>query len=234
MRLLRITKLTGVLIGLVFLAIIAPLLIHLIQLELDKLANAPRPIVATVDEAREIVVAVIKEMKFSGVPLPPPESGKVLDSLPPRILIVSDLTICTSDEQSASRCDSRLSSLILGYLSHRLDSLVSRKFREELLVANQNAHPFSFGGMANTKIVDSKAIAEALSSDGWWDNFYERYPNTSGFVEVTLPVLTKDRQRALFYIEHHCDGLCGSGTLLLLERSNSEWRVIKKEMLWIS
>ncbi|MGA7296434.1 MAG: hypothetical protein WBW92_02840, partial [Rhodanobacteraceae bacterium] len=66
------------------------------------------------------------------------------------------------------------------------------------------------------------------------DDFYKRYPATSGFVRVSQSVLTKDRQQALIYVAHYCGGLCGTGTVLLLKRSGSTWRIVKKEMLWIS
>ncbi|WP_313914047.1 hypothetical protein, partial [Tahibacter sp.] len=56
----------------------------------------------------------------------------------------------------------------------------------------------------------------------------------AGQLQVTVPVLTVDRQQALVYVAHRCDGLCGSGTLFLMQRSASGWRVEKRMVLWIS
>lgn len=213
------------------LAIVWPVILRKVEDELRRYNEAPRPVAATATEAREIVAAIVEEMKFEGIPPPPPAPGETRTTSPLRQLVVSDTAVCTSAESQALGCDGRLSDSLL---LPDLDSFAPRRLRAELLVANGRPQPIGIHDISGAIFVPEQAIQTALARDGWWDGFYKAFPGTSGYAKVTVPVMTVDRQQALVYVAHRCDGLCGSGTLLLMQRSASGWRVEKRMVLWIS
>ncbi|MBA3487388.1 MAG: hypothetical protein H0T88_09420 [Lysobacter sp.] len=63
---------------------------------------------------------------------------------------------------------------------------------------------------------------------------WRRDSDTAGVLDVSNAVLSQDRDYALTYIEHQCDGLCGSGGLHLLKRKGASWSVVKSLRLWVS
>ncbi len=201
-----------------------------IKAEIQRRAEMLAPVVATPEETRAILGAVLDRMKFVGVPPPPPRDGDPPRPEPQRILILADQSLCFSNKDPVPNCASEPADWIL---IPELDSIAPRKLRQELILANQTPSQLYLSGIPKTKVAGSSDI-QKIFANGWWNDFYKKYPGTSGFARITNPVLTKDRSQALIYISQHCDGLCGTGTVLLLVRLGSSWRIIKEEMVWIS
>lgn len=225
----RIAKLSAVLAVLATVAIVALPTLHWVKAELRSRAERPDPVIATPEETRAILGVVLERMKFVGVPPPPPKLGEPPRPEPKRILILADQSLCFG-EASKPGCESESTERLL---IPELDPLAPRRFRAELAAANQAPRQLTLSGIPSTKVVRSSEIQQIFAS-GWWDDFYKKYPGSSGYARISQPVLTKDRQQALIYVTHHCDGLCGTGTIHLLVRSGSSWRIVKEEMLWIS
>lgn len=114
-----------------------------------------------------------------------------------------------------------------------LEGLAPKKLREELVLVNQQSRLLELEGVPGTRVVPAADI-ENLFKTGWWDAFYETYPDTAGYAQITQPVLTPDRRLALIFVSHHCDGLCGTGVIHLVIRSEKGWIVIESELVWIS
>ena len=59
---------------------------------------------------------------------------------------------------------------------------------------------------------------------GNWPAFYQRYPDSGGYVEVSAVGFNPSKTRAMVYVSHYCGGLCGGGSYHLLEKSGGAWR----------
>ena len=230
MRWPRVAKISLTLTVLASIAIGAPVCIAWIRAELLRRDQAPSPVLATPQETINILVAVFAQLEFIGVPPPPPEDGQSPPGEPVRTLILSDHSLCIDQTVRRSDCGIESSDLFTG---PELDSLAPRKFRQELVLANQESRPINLAGIPNTRVVDSAEVNKILT-EGWWKEFYLKFPGTSGYSQIGRPVLTPDRQSALVYITLHCDGLCGAGVIYLLSHERTGWRVVKQETLWIS
>lgn len=228
MRWIRITKLAAVLAMLTTAAIGALPVSDWVGAELRARAERPDPVLATPEETRAILGAVLRKMEFGGVPPPPPEPGEPSRPEPKRVLILADQTLCFAEIPTRD-CASDPGVLLVP----ELDKLAPRKLRAELLAANRTLRQLDISGIPDTRVVSARQLQQ-MFQDGWWDDFYRTYPGTAGFASISQPVLTSDRQQALIYVAHRCDGLCGSGTVHLLVRSGSSWRIVREEMLWVS
>ncbi len=231
-RHMRWTRVIGIALALAALSLAtfaSPFAIAWIEDESQRRAEAPRPNLASPEETRAILAAVLDKMQPVGVPPPPPERGQPPIPRRTRTLILIDdslkLSMGVADRDWNDPGDLLIST--------HLEGLVSGKFRKELVLANQESHPLALNGVPGTRVVPTSVI-ENLFKTGWWDTFYETYPDTAGYAQITRPVLTPDRRLALIFVSHHCDGLCGTGFLHLVARSGDRWIVIESEMLWIS
>jgi len=54
------------------------------------------------------------------------------------------------------------------------------------------------------------------------------------FYEMTIPVLSLDRQKAYVQLGYHCGSLCGNGKAIYLKKVNGKWKIIEKWETWIS
>jgi hypothetical protein len=61
----------------------------------------------------------------------------------------------------------------------------------------------------------------------------EPYP-AHGSVRFSRVAFTRDRARALVYVDYHCGGRCGTGELILLRRAGERWEIAERKRLWIS
>ena len=80
--------------------------------------------------------------------------------------------------------------------------------------------------------------AGARRDEAWWGAFYQAFPDSGGFFEVSAVGFDERQTRAMAYVAHHCGGLCGSGKHHLLEKVGGRWRAARPEGLsqcqWIA
>lgn len=229
MRLTQVAKLRTALAILAAVAMAAVSPVHGVEAKLRNDGDMPSPVIATPDEMHAIVSAVVEHMKFEGAPLPPPGLGEPPRLAPKPILVVVDRSLCFA---VATKPDCGWESTE-DLLIPELDAVAPREFRAELVAANQEPHLLDLEGIPHTKVARSSDI-ERISAKGWWRDFYNQFPDSAGLARISQPVLAKDRMQALIFVAHYCGGLCGTGTILLLNRTGTDWQVIKKQMLWIS
>lgn len=233
MRIRRILKTSLIFTALAAVAVFALPVQHWLKAEQQRRAALPHPVLATPQEFRAIIAAVLEKMDYQGVPPPPPVPGEAVRAHAAQDILISSSTLCISPESVSKPrpgCSFLPSDVLL---SPELDGVAPRKLREELLLANASRHTVGLEGLPRVRVVEAAQIRQLLN-DGFWRAFYARYPHTAGWAEASMPVLTPDRSHALVYMAHYCDGLCGTGTLLYLELTPTGWTVAKQEMLWIS
>jgi hypothetical protein len=73
---------------------------------------------------------------------------------------------------------------------------------------------------------------------GEWAGFYERYPGSNGYAELSAVGFDDAKRRAMVYVAHHCGMLCAGGRNHLLEKVDGEWREVEGSEVvgcqWIS
>jgi hypothetical protein len=59
---------------------------------------------------------------------------------------------------------------------------------------------------------------------GSWDSFYKRYPDSGGYLTVSLVGFNKGKTQAIVYTGSSCGGLCGRWGFHLLEKVQGKWK----------
>lgn len=65
-----------------------------------------------------------------------------------------------------------------------------------------------------------------------WTGYYEDYPLSKGYVEVSRVGISDDGGQALVYVGHQKGWGEGSGRILLLQRSGASWSINDHVTLW--
>jgi hypothetical protein len=77
------------------------------------------------------------------------------------------------------------------------------------------------------------AFFKIKSFDGWND-FYKKYPNSSGYISVSRVGFNTNFTRALLYKSNSCGSLCGSGDYVLFEKADGIWKAVNWFNCWMS
>jgi hypothetical protein len=72
------------------------------------------------------------------------------------------------------------------------------------------------------------------SATNFWDEFYKKFPHSSGIVSFSSVGFNDQHDQAFVYAARSCGGLCGAGDFVLLKKVNGEWKIVGEECLWVS
>ncbi len=88
---------------------------------------------------------------------------------------------------------------------------------------------------------DGKIQFSTILSDCSVELKEEKYENYSKMIytnppniSISLPILSADGNTAIMQISDHCGMLCGSGSTYLFKKIDGKWKLINKNMSWIS
>jgi hypothetical protein len=204
-------------------------------------SERPHPKLASTQDWRAILEAVMASRIIQGVPPPPPETAAEAKAReeappPPLVLVTSTLELCEPDDPFIAPgplCKGEEQPLQSGITAVYVDPRIPLKLRRELVVANPDSVTIPDVASWPWPLVEHKAL-RAFLDQGGWDAFYREFPESAGFMQVTHPVLSENGNQAVIFVEASCGGVCGSGEVLLLERTGDGWKVLFNYRLWIS
>lgn len=80
----------------------------------------------------------------------------------------------------------------------------------------------------------AKIFTRGSGGDGWWPDFYERYPNAQGILTLSRVGVNSEGTQALLYYGSSRAGLSGMGEMIILEKHNDRWIITERVMVWQS
>lgn len=121
-------------------------------------------------------------------------------------------------------------------LSAHVDARVPYELRMDLIAANRDSRHFPQFDAESVIVKPRDEVLASLGGGPWgFEGFYRRHPRAAGYVEASLPVMSKDGTHALVYLEGRCGyGLrhCGSGALIYMVRSGDGWDAAHYSGVW--
>jgi hypothetical protein len=81
------------------------------------------------------------------------------------------------------------------------------------------------------EMVSSEEIDTIFNTEGiaGWKTFYERHPDSGGWIELSAVGFNPSKTIAVVYAGHSCGGLCGGGTFHILQKVNGKWLPLRLE-----
>jgi hypothetical protein len=121
------------------------------------------------------------------------------------------------------------------YLRKEVPTLRQETIERLREVGTQSA-PFrtSFQLPIPYQLVDAKEIDEIFKNEGWWTDYYKKYPGTQGILVLSRIGCSTDAKQALFYAVNSCGGKCGTETYVVMQRSDSGWKLLKEILIGVS
>jgi hypothetical protein len=89
-----------------------------------------------------------------------------------------------------------------------------------------NREPLLLQRKINVEVPYQLIMADELRSamqTADWEGFYQRYPNSGGWIELSAVGFNATKTVAVVYMGHHCGSLCGGGGFHVLEKKNGQW-----------
>jgi hypothetical protein len=78
-----------------------------------------------------------------------------------------------------------------------------------------------------------EAFFKVEDIDGW-EEFYKKYPNSSGYVSFSRVSFNATLTKAMMFRRESCGSLCDSGIYIFFEKVDGKWRDVDKINCWIS
>ena len=102
-----------------------------------------------------------------------------------------------------------------------------------------NLHPSSFHRSFTLpipyQIVTSSEMHSIFGTSGAiWGRYYEKYPNSTGLLKLSRVGFNSDGNQAALYVSTYCGGLCGAGYFVIMEKVDSNWKVVQEVEVWVS
>jgi hypothetical protein len=121
------------------------------------------------------------------------------------------------------------------YLREQFPS-ISPQTLEECKTKNKDSKKLKrFESSIDYVLFEEKDLEDIFKAgtDGW-QNFYKRYPGSSGFIELSQVGFNKTMDQALVFITDACGTECAVGRYMLLQRNSKGWEVVKAHTVFVS
>jgi len=69
---------------------------------------------------------------------------------------------------------------------------------------------------------------------GFWPAFYKQFPGSQGLLKLSGVGFSADGTQAFFYFSNRCEGLCGTGDYVIMEKRDGRWVIQKDIGMWVS
>ena len=78
------------------------------------------------------------------------------------------------------------------------------------------------------RLIIADELGSAIQAAGW-EGFYQRYPDSGGWLELSAVGFNVNKTVAVVYMGHHCGWLCGGGGFHVLEKKDGKWVALEWE-----
>jgi len=115
-------------------------------------------------------------------------------------------------------------------------TLLSQETVADFLRKNSEQHSLTSTLKLNVDLKPmSESESKAIFQEGkGWEDFYKKYPNSQGIMELSKPGFNGDATQALVYVANQGSWKGGAGYYVLLVKENNAWKIGKRYTSWVS
>lgn len=112
-------------------------------------------------------------------------------------------------------------------LNYKIENQLFFTSKDSLFILEQNLKP-------NILKIENEIIEKINATSKKNEQEKKKIGKSYNYYEMTIPIFSKDNQKAYLELNHYCGGLCGSGKSIYLKKINKKWRIVDKWRTWIS
>jgi hypothetical protein len=84
------------------------------------------------------------------------------------------------------------------------------------------------------QLIEARETEAIFENNGWWTDYYKKYPGSQGYLVLSKIGFSADGNQALFYATNSCGGKCGTETYVVMQRSDTGWKLVKEILIGVS
>jgi len=117
-----------------------------------------------------------------------------------------------------------------------LDTTIFTALVENNVLAYNLDNKFNISTKTATLISNEESLYLFNSKDvnQSWSNFYRKYPNSKGMIEMSRVGFSSDKSQAIVAVGYYYGSLGADGLLIYLTKEQNSWRIIKTINSWVS
>ncbi len=112
------------------------------------------------------------------------------------------------------------------------DSMLVDDFKNKNAKAYKLENKFSIP--QTVILISREELNKIFHNEKGWDAFYEKYPNSSGYIQISRVGFNSNQTQAILYFDYHYDMVWGEGYLIFLTKGEGKWIVKEQVSLWVS
>lgn len=116
-----------------------------------------------------------------------------------------------------------------------ISKLIGNRFEDKVYFSSEDS---LYILQQNTYANSIKIAASILEKVNTKESIKDKIKNNSdlyfGEYEISIPILSKDKQTAYVELSYFCGALCGNGSILILKKNDGKWKIVEDIFTWIS
>ena len=116
--------------------------------------------------------------------------------------------------------------------SLKKDSMLVNDFKNKNAKAYNLENKFSIP--QTVILISEEELNEIFQNAKGWDAFYEKYPNSSGVIQISRVGFNSNQTQAILYFGYQREPLWGEGYLIFLTKDEGKWIFKEQVGLWVS
>ena len=84
------------------------------------------------------------------------------------------------------------------------------------------------------QVVSMAQLEPILGKGGSWYAYYKQFPSSQGLLTFSRVGFSPDGTQAFFYYSNICEGLCGGGSYVVMQRQATVWVIDREIEMWVS
>jgi len=173
---------------------------------------------------------------------------KDINSIIETIIIQDSLKVLKSDDYTNFLCHDlrrlpidipvkQANGLVLPPVPGRIyvTELLNNKINDELFFTTKDSSNLIAQNSKSSKFIIDKSILKNINSTSFEKEKAKRKKGENyRFYEMTIPIFSRDNQKAYVELGYHCGTLCGHGKAIYLKKIKGKWIIVKKFGTWMS
>jgi hypothetical protein len=123
----------------------------------------------------------------------------------------------------------------LKYVSQNMPE-VEQAVIDDYQAKNRRTHQLSnrFELSVDYVLISEEEFNDIFEKGTGWEDFYVRYPNSTGIIHLSRVGFNHEMNQALIYAGHQAYWLAGRGYYVLLTKEDGTWVINSSVVVWIS